>query len=634
MYYNETNFRAALYGIRRLSKMTARQSRQFVIIIIALAAVFLAQLIFYPQAALAASPLTRGIDIVVELDNDGGGYVTEVWDVRTVDGTEFFLTKYYLQDQEITGLSVRDESGRDYRNIGAWDSQRPLKEKDGECGLISINGGYEICWGIGANYGDHIYTVRYHMNNLVKGCNDYDILYQQFVSSDLLAPVQRVGLTVKPPDLVFTTENTGVWGFGHSGDIRVTDSLVVSKSQQSLAKADHVTVLLRFDKGMFNPQLQLDMDFEDVRTEAFAGSNYASGNQQAQPTSTVMMVIGNILSLLIPIGIVFLVIYSRKSHSARHKLSNRTITRKIYKELPYCREIPFNGSLAATYNRYRESAGAPDKIGDLAGAFILKWLNEGKAQVVSQSSMLKKEQTALQLLDDEAGRTAWKSMPCTSAVEIEQALYGMFLSAAGADQVLESKEMKRWSESHYDEIDKWLKKLKTVAHTELTDMGCAALTEVKGTFGKTHKLLKLTPYGEEMTDRMHGFKKFLTEFTIIDERDPDEVKLWHNYLIYAKVLGIASQVTRRIAKLCPALLQNPEFNNSAIDISNIFAISMHSGYVSGRYDSSDGGGGGFSGGGGGGIYSCRSTSFIIPAASCSSCTAVSTRNATNKSSTM
>ncbi|MCL2496916.1 MAG: DUF2207 domain-containing protein, partial [Clostridiales bacterium] len=234
-----------------------------------------------------------------------------------------------------------------------------------------------------------------------------------------------------------------------------------------------------------------------------------------------------------------------------------------------------------------------------------KWLHEGKAQIVTTSGFLNKEQSALRLNSDTADKAARRGAPSEDAAEIEQALYGMFLSAAGVDQVLESKEMKRWSTKNYAKIDRWLKDIPHVAQTELTGMGCAELIEIAGIFGRKRKQLKLTPQGEEMTDRMYGFKKFLEEFTIIDERDADEVKLWNSYLIFAQVLGIADKVTRRIAKLCPALLQNTEFKTGSTDmiiISNVFAKSMNSGYVSGRSSSeaSSGGGGGFSGGGGGG----------------------------------
>jgi len=580
MYYTKTKTRAVRDGFQIAS------TSRLAIIVMALTAVFFAVIILYPQTALAASPLTRSIDIMVELDNYGGGYITEVWDVRTVDGTEFFLTKYYLQDQKITDLSVRDETGRDYRNIGAWNSQRSREEKDGQCGLISINGGYEICWGIGANYGDHIYTVRYYMNNLVKSCNDYDILYQLFVSSDLLAPVQNVELVVKSPGMVFTTENTGVWGFGHSGDIWVTEGMVVSKSQRSLSKSDYVTVLLRFDKGMFSPELQLGKNFEDIRTEALTGSSYTKANTIAAGSS----IISSLFTIGFPLLAFFLLIHLKAVYSSRHKLSNRKITKKIYKELPYYREIPFNGSLTATYNRFRESSNTPEKIGNLVGAFILKWIYEDKAYIVSKKGFLTKEQAALHL----------QKTPYASAAEIEQALYEMFLSAAGTDNVLECSEMRRWSIKNYDEIEKWLKNIPRVAYTELTNMGCAAFVEIEGIFGKKHKRLRLTPYGEEMTDRMYGLIKFLEEFTIINERDPNEVKLWHNYLIYAQVFGIAKQVTSRLEKLCPQLLQDSEFNISAMNISNTFAGYMNSGYESGRTAASSGGGGGFSGGGGGG----------------------------------
>ena len=50
-------------------------------------------------------------------------------------------------------------------------------------------------------------------------------------------------------------------------------------------------------------------------------------------------------------------------------------------------------------------------------------------------------------------------------------------------------------------------------------------------------------------DMVFGFKNFLLNFGNIEEKNPQEVKLWEEYLIYAELLGIADKVRDEFKKL-------------------------------------------------------------------------------------
>ena len=50
-------------------------------------------------------------------------------------------------------------------------------------------------------------------------------------------------------------------------------------------------------------------------------------------------------------------------------------------------------------------------------------------------------------------------------------------------------------------------------------------------------------------DIVFGFKNFLLNFGNIEEKNPQEVKLWEEYLIYAELLGIADKVRDEFKKL-------------------------------------------------------------------------------------
>ena len=114
-------------------------------------------------------------------------------------------------------------------------------------------------------------------------------------------------------------------------------------------------------------------------------------------------------------------------------------------------------------------------------------------------------------------------------------------------------------------------------------------------------------------------QNFLKDFTKIDERTVMETILWKEYLIYAQLFGIADSVSKQLAKLYPAemeqfsktigadrtiFMRTISYNSSMTSSAVLNALSRSGGGSSrsggGGGSSSFGGGGGFSGGGIGG----------------------------------
>ena len=62
---------------------------------------------------------------------------------------------------------------------------------------------------------------------------------------------------------------------------------------------------------------------------------------------------------------------------------------------------------------------------------------------------------------------------------------------------------------------------------------------------------KFTESGQAEARNVVGFKKFLDDFTIIGERASQEVALWHEYLIFASLYGIAEKVAKELKDINP-----------------------------------------------------------------------------------
>ena len=118
--------------------------------------------------------------------------------------------------------------------------------------------------------------------------------------------------------------------------------------------------------------------------------------------------------------------------------------------------------------------------------------------------------------------------------------------------------------------------------------------------------------------KVFGLKKFLKEFSLLDERGVNELSLWKDYMIYATLFGIADQVIRDMKKINPEYFNMDQVARQMADETTLPLIysTMHNSTSraamskvereararGGGGHASWGGGGGFSGGGfGGGV---------------------------------
>lgn len=144
----------------------------------------------------------------------------------------------------------------------------------------------------------------------------------------------------------------------------------------------------------------------------------------------------------------------------------------------------------------------------------------------------------------------------------------------------------------------------------------------------------LTQSGADLKAKLEALRRWLTEFTNLEEAIPTDVELWNRLLVAATVLGVAKEVVRQLRVRMPALFKDERFVGSSMVVMRgdeddagpellftVFAGAIASGVAaastklggssssSSSYGSShdtrdssySGSGGGFSGGGGGGF---------------------------------
>ena len=526
---------------------------------------------------MTARPYLQSLDIRVVLSHNGDARITEtrVMDIDS-EGTECYIGLGNMGGSEVRDLEVTDENGIPFENIGSWDINRSRSEKKYKCGIVYKRNGYELCWGLGDS-GNRTYITSYTITSLVHAYPDADAIRHVFLDQDVSPKPDHARLSIEAEDsILFSDENCGIWGFRFGGELGFQDGRIIAYNTEDFGSNGALYIMVRFNKGMFEPTIQEDDTFEHKKEQAFEGSDYTSDDD----SDTLDLIIGILIliaTIVLPIiGYIWYIIYVWRAR------------RKANKDLLWYRDIPMKGNLQQANDLLNAYRYFGTDYNNLLSACILKLINMGAISIEQQLNQKGKMEQNFVIHD----LKDYADQPL-----LLRKIHSIFKTAAGADTVLEPKELRSFMRSSKNE--------------SITDSFINTL----------HTKTGISYYKERLDDvrQVFGLKKFLKEFSLLDERHVNEVSLWKDYMIYATLFGIADQVIKDMKKI------NPEYFNMdqvAAQMANdttlpLIYSTLHSGTSRavankaarearasghGGHSSWGGGGGGFSGGGfGGGV---------------------------------
>ena len=528
---------------------------------------------------LFAKPQLESLNIRVVLSRNGDAHITETRRMAIdSEGTECYIGLGTPEGSEIRDLRVSDETGREFENVGSWDIDRSRSWKEGKCGIVAKHGGYELCWGLGES-GQRTYVTSYTYTNMVHAHPDADALRHVFLDSNVSPKPDEARVTIEAEDsILFTEENTGIWGFRFGGEMGFDNGKIVAFNTEPFGSSGALYIMCRFNKGLFEPVIQEEETFEQKKEQAFEGSDYTySDNDELTGEdifALIMMAIGLIITPIV--GGLWYFIYVWRAR------------KKAFKNLLWYRDIPLKGNLQQANDMINAYKYFGTDYNNLLSACILKLINMGAISIESRLNQKgKTEQNfVIHELPDQGDQPV-----------LLRKIHSIFKTAAGSDTILEPRELKSFMRSTKNE--------------SVTDSFIDTL----------HTKTGIRAYKDRLDDvrQVFGLKKFLQEFTLLDERHVNEVSLWKDYMIYATLFGIADQVIKDMKKINPEYFNMDQVANQMADNMTLPMIysTMHSGTsravankaarearASGRggHSSWGGGGGGFSGGGfGGGV---------------------------------
>ena len=546
-------------------------------------------ILFFSTLMTADASSISKIDMDIFVSSDGTATVTETWNASVNQGTEGWHPYFNLGSSEIFDVKAKMD-GKEFTTVDSWSENSSLSDKAYKAGLYYPDSNeVDIVFGI-TEYGNHEYEIQYKISNFVSTTSDSDMIYWTLFPKDFSASPDSVSIKIYS-DFKYD-DNWDVWGYGQLGaPCYFYDGVIEMSSEGSLKSNEYLTILVKFPKGTFQVSNVLDNNFEHYYEMAEEGAtNYNDKTSFLDKFAEIFAFIFGILFTFFPmvIAIIIGVFVTKRSKNIRFGSAGNKVKKDI---LPF-RDIPCNKDLYRAYwvaNNYNLGK----KKEDFLGSVILKWLRDGNIRIekVTKNGLFKEKVES---------NIIFTNRP--ESIEVETRLYDYMQEASG-DNKLESNEFKKWCSNHYSKILNWFDDVLKFENKMLVNEGKAQVV----TEGKIFKydVYQIDDSMMIEAEQMAGLKKFLKEFSVIKEREPIEVNLWQEYLMYAQIFGIADEVAGQFKKLYPEVIQEMETMgytyNDIIFIHSISSDGMKSASsAKARAESYSGGGGGFSSGGGGG----------------------------------
>ncbi len=523
------------------------------------------------------------MDIFINLD--GSAKVKETWNTYSSSGTEIYKTYNNIGSSEIKDFKV-SLNEREFTNVGSWDVNGSFDEKAYKNGIHYIPDGVELCFGISA-YGKQTYIFEYTITDFVVELIDSQMVYWTLIPSNLSNNVDDIYIKIYS-DFKYS-DNLDIWGYGKYGAPAYVYDGYIEMSTQNLTSSEYMTALIKFPQGSFNLNHKINQEFSYYKDMAEVGSTkYEEENNSS--LKTFFSIIPKLLFVLFPIVLLAILMYNIIAKNSIYKKSKN----KIPNDTPAFRDIP-NEDLFHNYyiaNIY----GLTKKDTDLLGSILLKWLKQGYITIekIEKNGLFKKNEII----------SAMKLGEVDAETSLEDRIYQMMKKAA-KDDYLEKDEFKKWSKNHYQELLDWFDDVKSNEANTFVENGLITKTISKKFLVKSVKFTEDESVFEE-AKKLYGLKKYLTEFSNMEEKTAIEVHLWQDYLIYAQMFGIARKVANQFKKMYPEVIEGYNYDFDTIILINDFSTTAIKSATDARQvaidraNSYSGGGGGFSSGGGGG----------------------------------
>ena len=601
-----------------------------IILFISIILLVLTTFSIYVRADDSSSLYLDKLKFDVTVNEDGSMDVVETWDIDISHVNTLYKT-FKMDDDKFTSIKnvrVKDITGN--REFTQIDEEMYHVTENCYYGLINSKGNFEIAWGVGLDnrYATRTYEISYTVVDAIGKYNDYAELYWQFIGEDFEVDADKITGTITLPSNAESEEDIKVWGHTENlnGEIYVTDTDKIKFQLENFDAGRYVEVRVLFPTEMIEStgRVYNEDRYDDVIKEETRWANQANLRRQWEEIKDEV-----VATFVIFVILALCIIFIEKAVKYGKKLSS---IKKFVPEqkLDYFRDLPEKDTtpgeavyiLKEPYNAFSRHFGKifsatlldlklkdyidlrVEKTDKNKDKIYLKKLKE------SDSNLKSDERRILDFAYKAFGKKTEVEMK-TLEQYIEKHPAGVEALINGCLKAIESqlKESKMFDKKQKEEFSNYAG-LSGVYYvfaivTLFWAFPLAIILLINGLIcGSIKKRANvLTQKGVDSKEKWKGLKKYMEDFSLLNEKEIPAIEVWEHYLVYATAFGIADKVLKQLKTIYPNIDELDSIHTSTYmyfmyhsNFETSFSSSISSS-ISSSYSSATGGGGGFSGGG-------------------------------------
>lgn len=568
------------------------------------------------------------LDIVANIERDGSLEVEErvIYDIGKINGILYNIDA--LGYGKFTDLQIFYEDDGEFKQ--ARNNTAP---SEGNFTVSVDDGLYKIKLYAPSQNERKEFIFRYNLTRGVTVYRDIAQLNRKMVGKEWQNSIGNISVTVNLPENV---KKDDIYAFGHgplTGNIEILDGKSVRYTLNNYRPGEFLEVNLLFPKNIltsFNPLLMKNKSA--LKEILDMEGKLAKEANDARKRAIIGFYLGRVVLVLAVAWWLFLVVFIYLKNSKRYKVENE------YGE--YFRELPddYSPSIAGTLvsrNLYPSGRELFAMLLDLVRKGHLK-LEEGE-----KTTTLILQESGKPLSEEEKFILNWYIRELGDGEKIIlESVEASIKGRGGAKEF--NRNYERWRTIVYsDMLEKNLKMDKRDKFSTSLGIFTGIAYFIGGgmlvvyfqselfilmillgfillpyTFSRKRASLEK----EKAISRWEAFKKFLVDYSNLEEAKLASIELWEHYFVYAVALGVAEKVAKGYSKimskkgeestiiggrgyrnnsLMNMYLYNHAFRSMERNTSFVAQRAMESVARSSR-SSARGRGGGFSGGSSGG----------------------------------
>lgn len=499
----------------------------------------------------------ESLDIVANIERDGSLEVEErvVYDIGKINGI--------LYNIDALGYGKFSDLQIFYEDDGEFKQARNNTAPSEGNFTVSVDDGlYQIKLYAPSQNERKEFIFRYNLTRGVTVYRDIAQLNRKMVGKDWQNSIGNISVTVNLPENV---KKDDIYAFGHgplTGNIEILDGKSVRYTLNDYRPGEFLEVNLLFPKNIltsFNPLLMKNKSA--LKEILDMEGKLAKEANDARKRAIIGFYLGRVVLVLAVAWWLFLVVFIYLKNSKRYKVENE------YGE--YFRELPddYSPSIAGTLvsrNLYPSGRELFAMLLDLVRKGHLK-LEEGE-----KTTTLILQESGKPLSEEEKFILNWYIRELGDGEKIVlESVEASIKGRGGAKEF--NRNYERWRTIVYsDMLEKNLKMDKRDKFSTSLGIFTGIAYFIGGgmlvvyfqselfilmillgfillpyTFSRKRASLEK----EKAISRWEAFKKFLVDYSNLEEAKLASIELWEHYFVYAVALGVAEKVAKGYSKI-------------------------------------------------------------------------------------